>query len=553
MPFAYSYVRFSSDKQELGDSLRRQLTLAEAYASKHKLSLDTHSYRDLGISAFKGKNAIEGALASFLRAVDERLIPSDSYLLIESMDRLSRQQVDVAMELFLSITRRGITIVTLQDGQEYSKTTIKDNWTKLIIALAVMARANEESATKSRRVSEALAAKVKSGKPLATSMPPWLTLNATQTAYVVNKKKADIVRRAFKLALEGNGIYLIMKKFNEEGVPVLRNAKDGWAVSHVGKLLHSQSVFGRLVSKHGIVDDHYPSIVDKDDFYKVQELIEQRKSSGRGRKGLGVANLFSGLCRCGECGSPVRFLRIPSGGHKNSYLECLNAYEGKGCEAKRINYDPLEKTLLDTLLFDVGIQVIEQQYVDPTIELRAELADKKAQIEKLVDLIEDLDPREAKNLLGRLRTRQAEHDELEKRLLEVRPSAPVATAEAIEAALELWRKHADASLDDGTDLRMKLQSAIKTFVEEIRLPQAIVLGYDNKTKFRQAVIKLRGATVNRLASISPDALTKVAPDFEFDSLDTPATERTGSTLTVPYPVPQVGGARVRGQTKTRSQ
>lgn len=544
MPLAYSYVRFSSEKQELGDSLRRQVALAEAYAAQHKLTLDSHTYRDLGISAFKGKNATEGALAAFLKAVDERLIPGDSYLIVESIDRLTRQDVPEALELFLSIMRRGLTIVTLSPSVEvFNTAAVKENWTKLIVVLAIMARGNEESTTKAKRVSAKLAEKVKTGVPLGTSMPPWLTLNAAKTAYVVNKKKADIVRRAFKLALEGNGIYLIMKKFNEEGVPVLRNAKDGWAVSHVGKLLHSQSVFGRLVSKHGIVDDHYPAIVDKDDFYKVQELIEQRKSQGRGRKGLGVANLFSGLCRCGECGSPVRFLRIPSGGHKNSYLECLKAYEGKGCDAKRINYDLLEKTLLDTLLFSVGIQVVEQQYVDPTIELRAELADKKAQIEKLMDLMEDLDPREAKNLLGRLRTRQAEHDELEKRLLEAKPSAPAATAEAIEAALDLWRKHAEASLDDGTDLRMKLQSAIKTFVEEIQLPQTIVLGYDGKSKWRQAVITLRGATVNRLASIPPDALTKVAPDFEFDSLDTPATERTGSTLTVPYPVPQVGGDR----------
>jgi biotin carboxylase len=57
----------------------------------------------------------------------------------------------VALKLFLDITSKGIVLVTLMDGQVYSKATITENWTKLIMALAIMARANEESVTKSKR------------------------------------------------------------------------------------------------------------------------------------------------------------------------------------------------------------------------------------------------------------------------------------------------------------------------------------------------------------------------------------------------------------------
>ena len=49
MALAYSYIRFSSAKQELGDSLRRQLKLAEAFAERNQLTLDTHSFQDLGV------------------------------------------------------------------------------------------------------------------------------------------------------------------------------------------------------------------------------------------------------------------------------------------------------------------------------------------------------------------------------------------------------------------------------------------------------------------------------------------------------------------------
>ena len=60
---AYSYVRFSTDKQLLGDSLRRQIHLAKEYSVKYELN--TEPMHDLGISAFKGKNKSRIRTAQF--------------------------------------------------------------------------------------------------------------------------------------------------------------------------------------------------------------------------------------------------------------------------------------------------------------------------------------------------------------------------------------------------------------------------------------------------------------------------------------------------------
>jgi hypothetical protein len=66
---AFSYIRFSSSEQSKGDSLRRQTALAEEYAQRHGLQLDRElTFRDLGISAFNGKNKTEAALAAFIKA-----------------------------------------------------------------------------------------------------------------------------------------------------------------------------------------------------------------------------------------------------------------------------------------------------------------------------------------------------------------------------------------------------------------------------------------------------------------------------------------------------
>ena len=67
---AYSYIRFSSKEQAKGDSLRRQTEKVEAYCQRRGLTLDsTLNLRDLGVSAFHGKNALVGNLKLFLDEV----------------------------------------------------------------------------------------------------------------------------------------------------------------------------------------------------------------------------------------------------------------------------------------------------------------------------------------------------------------------------------------------------------------------------------------------------------------------------------------------------
>ena len=140
---AYSYVRMSTQRQLRGDSLRRQLEKSRAFADEHSLLLDD-SLQDLGVSAWKGKNARSGALGRFLVMVETGEIPRGSYLLIESLDRLSREAVPDALTLFMAIINAGIVIATLGDDRQiYSRASLNGDWTKLIIGLAVMSRGHE--------------------------------------------------------------------------------------------------------------------------------------------------------------------------------------------------------------------------------------------------------------------------------------------------------------------------------------------------------------------------------------------------------------------------
>jgi Resolvase, N terminal domain len=120
---AISYSRFSTAIQAAGDSLRRQLKLSDDYAKKHNLRIN-RTLTDKGISGFRGANLQQGALGAFIKAIDMKKVKPGSVLLVESLDRLSRNQVTEQLSLFLIILNAGIEIVTLVDERSYTRESI---------------------------------------------------------------------------------------------------------------------------------------------------------------------------------------------------------------------------------------------------------------------------------------------------------------------------------------------------------------------------------------------------------------------------------------------
>jgi DNA invertase Pin-like site-specific DNA recombinase len=121
-PKVYSYLRFSTDIQSHGDSIRRQTQLARDYCDTNGLELDESlTFHDLGVSAFKGANAATGKLGLFLKSIEQGKVTQGDILLIESIDRLSRSAITDALTLFIRILQSGVHIVTLMDRRVYTK------------------------------------------------------------------------------------------------------------------------------------------------------------------------------------------------------------------------------------------------------------------------------------------------------------------------------------------------------------------------------------------------------------------------------------------------
>jgi DNA invertase Pin-like site-specific DNA recombinase len=174
---AYSYQRFSSIKQKAGDSTKRQAAAAEAFCKQFGLTL-IDTFTDEGVSGFKGKNfSDESALGAFLKLVEKGTVETNSVLILENMDRLSRQSIMPCMAKFMEIISKGVSIGVISQNRildEKSMTTME-----LMQVMVEFERANNESETKSKRSKSVIAAKIEKANKgekvwFATQKPSWI-------------------------------------------------------------------------------------------------------------------------------------------------------------------------------------------------------------------------------------------------------------------------------------------------------------------------------------------------------------------------------------------
>jgi DNA invertase Pin-like site-specific DNA recombinase len=221
------------------------------------LELDTTlNLRDLGLSAFDGSNVEKGALGAFLQAIRERRIAKGSYLLVESLDRISRAQIMQALAIFTQIINAGIIIVTLADEMIYSSERLADDPMPLIMSIMVMIRAHEESATKSKRVKAAWAAKRLrlDAQKLTRTCPSWMELDDSRKSFRLIPANVRVVKRILKLHREGVGQSTIARTLNQKGVPPIqtRVPTEGWHMSTIQKIVTNPALYGAYQPTIGV-------------------------------------------------------------------------------------------------------------------------------------------------------------------------------------------------------------------------------------------------------------------------------------------------------------
>ena len=227
----------------------------------------------------------------------------------------------------------------------------------------------------SRKIRAVNKAKGERGVPLTVNVPFGYRKDPEEkTKWVVDEVAALVVKRIFKLCMEGRGPMQIAKLLQEEKVlnPTAYKKREGiktpspetadpyhWNTNTVVHILERREYTGCTVNfktytnsiwdkkqretpveKQAVFYNTHPAIIEQEVFDKVQEIRQQRHR----RTKTGKSSLFSGMVYCADCGAKMRYCTTNYFEKRQDHFVCANYRSNTGsCSAHFIRAVVLEE------------------------------------------------------------------------------------------------------------------------------------------------------------------------------------------------------------------
>jgi hypothetical protein len=296
MPQAISYARFSSGPQALGSSEERQRDMFFRWLTAHPGFVESElSAIDRGKSAYKSLHVgADTALAKILKAIEEKKVSAGDFLVIETFDRISREEILIAFDRIRNILMAGITIITLEDNQSYTRENV--NGSAMYVLVSKIQASHEYSKRLSARVKGGWAKnerKIKTdgvGSAKAANRPIWINSDGS-----LHSEKSEMVRYAISLYKSGAGIRAIMKELHFKyptHAPKAETSIRRWFVN--------ESLAG-----YWRESEAYAGLITLAEHQELKELVRQRAKYGKAEEQY----LLSGILKCSLCESSFNFRR----------------------------------------------------------------------------------------------------------------------------------------------------------------------------------------------------------------------------------------------------
>lgn len=220
----------------------------------------------------------------------------------------------------------------------------------------------QESQRTSERIKTVFRTQAQKGK-FKGSIPPYGYTVEEGNLYIRNGESPDVVRRIYRLYLEGKGFDSIARTLTREGFPtpaqVASKSNSGlyWHGTTIKKMLTNPHYTGDLVlcrettlsvtnkvrqqvakDAQVIIPNAHASIVSREDFEAVQRHMESRKKKRPKCK----KHLFTNVAYCADCGQSLWYLK-----NRKGYVCGTHRRHGKHvCSQHTIKEDALKAIIL---------------------------------------------------------------------------------------------------------------------------------------------------------------------------------------------------------------
>jgi len=315
------YMRLSredGDKEE-SSSVTNQREILKRYVSEQENFFIVKEYVDDG---YTGTNFDRPKFKEMIEDIEAGIIDT---VITKDLSRLGRERLGVGHYTEIYFPEHNVRYIALLDNIDTYmdagmndmapfKGVINDMYVRDI----------------SKKIRSSLVERKKAGNFLGVTAPYGYKKDPNNKFHlVINEKEAEVVKRVFRLYLEGNGLTRIAQILTKDGVPVPGESRDigktrktalysSWKQTTIRRILDNRVYLGELVqfkrrkinykSKRRITvpeEERYickgthEAIIDEESFNAVQNILKKNKSF----KGTKHDYLFKGLLFCSECGA----------------------------------------------------------------------------------------------------------------------------------------------------------------------------------------------------------------------------------------------------------
>lgn len=343
------YPRVSTeDQSRFGHSLDEQ-------EDKLKQLCNFKDYEIYKIYREEGVSAKDTNRPKFQEMIEDMKSGKINKIIVYRLDRLTRSIKDLE------------TICTLLEEYNCSLESVAEeintstaNGKFFIRMLTILAQLEIERTSERTKFGLIGAAKKGhlSGKP-----PLGYTKLDKSKDLIIDDIKAEVVRRIFRLYLDGLSVCSICKLFNQEEV-----LNRHWSTTTVDKILSNQLYIGnmeygkRSKGEIQIFENVVPSIIDKTTF----EMVQKRKQKNLKNFYRKLNYIFMQKIKCTKCN------KIMGGSSSTSKDSTKHIYYKCACCKTRINEKRIEKSLMTFLNDMLDFFLIIDNSFKPTINIDVE-------------------------------------------------------------------------------------------------------------------------------------------------------------------------------------
>ncbi len=342
-------------------TLEQQETSYEAQVSYYTEKIKSNpNWKLAGIYADDGKSATNTKKRDDFNAMIEDCMAGKIDMVItKSVSRFARNTVD-SLQNIRKLKEKNIAVFFEKEGVN----TLEGTGELLITILS--SQAQEESRNLSENTRWGLVRRFENGV-VSVNHNKFLGYTKDKNGeLVIVPEEAELVRRIFRLYLEGSSVIQIAKLLESEGITTVTGGTKWWD-STINKMLSNEKYMGdvlqqktytidfltkRRVKNDGIVpqyyiEDDHEAIIPKELFYQVQEEKARRASLSKTAAARRAKQeqekekskysskfALSDIMVCKECGQPYRRQVWSKYGQKSAVWRCENRLKNgtKNCK-----------------------------------------------------------------------------------------------------------------------------------------------------------------------------------------------------------------------------